>query len=1170
MASSQPLLNQLVDTLSSGLWSQALRIVPLICHLQRRCINNPSDAVGNAQSPGVVYLRNPFHLSQFGYILLALDWPNLTTASDIVNMITKEFPSETWDTLSADSQLVAECFILTGVFLMIYHNKSEISGFSNATRKHLLESIDTGNLSIIKQSRLPTGTWRMAFGTRSLRLEAEKRLFPPEYEWEVVLNSTLDAIRVSSYHDRGFLIPTDLVAFLAQGPQSTKVISQALATSYYFVLEYANTSPNIVSSNLEFLAVFSNDLPAVWFSQRFSLILTNSLEKSLDSTLDDNAEYCIRKSCLKLLSSLVRNTKDEGYRYKDIIHLLHRCATTYSSQGRTHLIDMAVITLVSLAAHAHQPLHDDLLVHIEESLLYPSISEDLLRVLALLISNLSSISSRRILFAMLRPRNSKMGADSKPERSLEELALISKFIASADVGIVTFFDSALNEIYEKERGWRGWFTSQPKFSPEWIPDLLNTLLGIEPYSNKSGLDDTNIESFGGVTESELFAAVGLLEALLQRKAKGQRISQKWIEGISIWILSSMRVLYTSDHEKLSFVFSRGMKALPEVPTLSSNGTFSASWLQQVSADGVIMTSLETLLTHPDCMSVSPKILELDNSVKPYSPIRSVTGLNAAVLASALSKGIRYFYYSGNHDALEEFHTRICQHVKALFNEYETSLTSGYNLDNISANTKDTDKTVLQRYTRVLMICLVLLEGIQQIALDCLEKYVLFYQAIPSTVMNVVAISLVVLSHLHFVTCQFGIGSVDLWTQRMDVFSAILSRSPNHAVDALNKCMSPIGPNIVADTPTERSRVLFYLILAGRLFQSIDTTFAINNIFPVARRYLLLGRDPWSPNGEEPSADLLDLFDSSHSLYLKIFENSALYQLFACRIAPEYVGILLKLFPKYVDHDMLLLCFSTVMNGLGQMLFSTPIESPSVLIHHSSQQGRLATNMLASEEEEMHSPVTVNDRYPLEKYGTATRTEVEISDMVERMDTDTRAALEVQAEVASQECISLLFRDIFCPSNFESEASGEPLELSHHTGDTTTESRKGRLNELLAVSGPTTQFLQSNQLITILFAQLRTVSLTQLPGLMEIISNLLIGNDERHIEGYASSSPHSTLWQELFKVVSDDRQVDYTRRIYVVEWYMRLHDRAIQKIANTHPLPQADHSTPSDLKIMAKL
>nr|KAJ3420426.1 hypothetical protein HK105_005680 [Polyrhizophydium stewartii] len=435
--------------------------------------------------------------------------------------------------------------------------------------------------------------------------------------------------------------------------------------------------------------------------------------------------------------------------------------------------------------------------------------------------------------------------------------------------------------------------------------------------------------------------------------------------------------------------------------------------------------------------------------------------------------------------------------------------------------------------RTLLAVVTILGNIGFLVLADLENVIQHGTQLPQATLELSSRAIEVFSCLHFITSQYGLEGFDQWTRWMAVFCSAVARVPGASEALALRCLP--GPP-----------------LAGP-----ELKLLAEQVFPLARPYAAMAHEKAADADWKPDVDTLDAFDASHSLHLKLFECSSLHRALACSMAPAYVGTLLNLFPKRVDAEMLGLCFGTVIKAFGQVFFSGAIE-PSALILGRSHQRHALGDAQTPGGEPAASEANTSD-VVLRAADVAASDHAAASE--ERVASGWEG-LDLEARKVAQACIDLLLQRIHDLSEHSGPAArgaggsiqASPSPLSEGAAATlvpklSDAAKRARVADILAASEAVSRVVLHDQLLMVLFEQLNTVSLLLLPDLMAEIADLLIGNDARGIAGCGLTKAHSPLWQALFKAVSEDGRVDYTRRLHLVEWYMDLHATATSLIAS---------------------
>jgi hypothetical protein len=499
---------------------------------------------------------------------------------------------------------------------------------------------------------------------------------------------------------------------------------------------------------------------------------------------------------------------------------------------------------------------------------------------------------------------------------------------------------------------------------------------------------------------------------------------------------------------------------------------------------------------------------------------------------------------------------------------------------------------------VLNSILAVFDGTCSIALQELEKSSGRLGGLPNWLSRVASMSVESLSNLHFITSQYGIDGLDTWKRLLAVLSLVLARSQQDAESAVEMC-APSSAVLSTPRPLmrhmDKARALFLLLLSSQLVTAVCSERFETFVLPYSA---LFGKIDTADTGVsahswKPNADDLDLFDASHSLYLKLFENPSVHRELICRLAPDYIRLLLKVFPAHMSVETMSMCFTTTMQAFGQGFFA----------HPTSQIVLIRANQHQPSDEEENEDEDKGISAPMERDCLISQPVIlaSQSETLHEAGPERWQKLDDESRAIAMQCIAMLLDAIDgissqtpasqgdesgapsspqTPRSLQSTAATAPVP-HNATSSGTTQAHiprslsvaphiSGRLAEILAASPPTAQILYRDHLMIVLFAQLDTVPLVHLFDLMHAIADRMVGPEHGGnscappTSALSLDGPSGQLWQALFAVVSTDGSVDYARRRYLVEWYIDLHAAATKRAAQRLALEDRHSSAaPSD-------
>ncbi|KAI8919559.1 hypothetical protein BC831DRAFT_481349 [Entophlyctis helioformis] len=1109
----------LVQTLADGAWHSLPRTAVATNHAHRFTLaaQTPAQPV-----PGIVQVDNPLQMPALGSLMLALDWPALSSPAAIAGRLLSASPLSplALADLPPDApqhvRVAAESLLLLGLFLLLCGHSQTDSRLEPSTRDQLLRGLADGAADL-SASVLPPGTWTSVFSTRSLRLRSTTATAT---SWTSAINDTLDRVRLQWYTSQGFF---ELGHMSATDAARTKRLTAAISASYFTAYEKRGTDTG--RDSLRLLAVYARQLPASWLRGPVVKMLCDDGGRDALTLLLARARVCDPDE----MDGLVVDT----------------LAKQVHSGGDVENAGIATAALLVIASKQQQQqlvqLDSPLYTAIRSGLAISPRSDALFDALA-------AIAASPLIDPLCQTLLGRVDETWTFHQHVQVMQLFGRISHAR----ATAFDAALPaKTGVGLLGCLGFSGKRPP--PAWIAETVTRTAGVDVVN---GLEDTRLNHV------QLFALLGILQVFVQRKKEGKPVPATWMRSLSRSIAASMSPALESP-EQTAFVFANVMKAVTEAEAPGVIALMS-------DVTGVALATLDTLLEHPDGLAVPEYILgpsvEMATCAETLAYFsdaaversRSPVGSSLGYTSVAVARSIEYLWTRGEVSAVEAICARMRDFARRLHEQWTACPLSS------STPTTETQKRTLEGITRhfklVLMGFIFVFEGLFRSALDDLEAPRLAAKSDTTAAATLVALE--AFSFIHFVTAGFGLDGIESWKRLFGLFCAAQSRNGadgvEHAIRTLVPPQPPAGPEYIETHPVGKSRALFFLLLSSKLLRVMDTKTLETIVLPFAQPYLRLARPlPVAP-GWKPDADDLDLFDVAHSLHLKIFETSARFRDIVCGLAPSYVQTLLAIFPELMDIEMLRISFGAVMRGFGQTFFTGPGESFAAGAHSRSRGAALS----ASED-------TVDD-------GSESDRAAELEARADKVIADGECdgdstigwqGLEDQAQELAMTCLGSLVDAIDALGEI-STPSSMPAAASDTNGPPAD-----RIGQIVHASPAMGNLLLHNQLLLVLFDQLATIPLPYLSDLMAEITDRMLGNSDRGLEGAGLAATDSPLWVSLFEVVSEDSRVDYSRRAAMVEWYLDLHSDAKQLMAERRrgltsvPLQQSDAPPPA---IRAKL
>lgn len=151
------------------------------------------------------------------------------------------------------------------------------------------------------------------------------------------------------------------------------------------------------------------------------------------------------------------------------------------------------------------------------------------------------------------------------------------------------------------------------------------------------------------------------------------------------------------------------------------------------------------------------------------------------------------------------------------------------------------------------------------------------------------------SYLYFITSRFGLYGFPGFKK---VFFSALDRVLDDKSEpkvVINICRPSFG-----NTPTQRSRITYYLLLIENLIGALDDDTVEQNVLPFIYPYLQDNSD-------------IHLFESAHSVMLAIFSNM---KKVTNELAPFYCNLLLESYPKLIHVSQFRVAYTTIIKSLS--------------------------------------------------------------------------------------------------------------------------------------------------------------------------------------------------------------------------------------------------------------
>ncbi|CAG8454482.1 1997_t:CDS:2 [Dentiscutata erythropus] len=151
------------------------------------------------------------------------------------------------------------------------------------------------------------------------------------------------------------------------------------------------------------------------------------------------------------------------------------------------------------------------------------------------------------------------------------------------------------------------------------------------------------------------------------------------------------------------------------------------------------------------------------------------------------------------------------------------------------------------------------------------------------------------SYLYFISSRFALYG---FPGHKRVFFSVLDRVLDDESEP--KIVIKICRPSFGNTPTQRSRITYYLLLIESLMRALDDDTVEQNVLPFIYPYLKDNSD-------------IHLFESAHSAMLAIFSNM---KRVANELAPFYCSLLLESYPTLIHVSQLRIAYTTIIKSLS--------------------------------------------------------------------------------------------------------------------------------------------------------------------------------------------------------------------------------------------------------------
>ncbi|KAJ3102799.1 hypothetical protein HDU96_009516 [Phlyctochytrium bullatum] len=473
----------------------------------------------------------------------------------------------------------------------------------------------------------------------------------------------------------------------------------------------------------------------------------------------------------------------------------------------------------------------------------------------------------------------------------------------------------------------------------------------------------------------------------------------------------------------------------------------------------------------------------------------------------------------------------------------------------------------------------------------------------------------------------------------------------YRIPLLNIIHSFVEPS----TPVRKSNTLFFFQIATRILNLISEPWLFYQLLPRTRTKLILTSQSSGAkaagglrrSNQKPDLDDIELFEAVHEMCLGIFENASRFPTVTKTFGVEYVSLLLDNYhgdaAGGIDYDLVRRGMTYAIKGLSSLSSPKSVETDGDDEWDETDEAEDQEVYGVDDEGKESFASTFNGSGEFRrggmtgKLGIAPRRKVgenfdyptssESEELGLEEDRQSEGSVE-DAQLREMEmrdegdrlawsCIEMLVGKIRtvavdiqqAEARLPQPPNPDASKKSSRESDSSLLMGGGlaRLQVILEAANPAVElYMRRERLMVILFDQIRTIGLANLPKLLDLIRGLIIEGDMALAEGYlsaveqakaerrgligqimtvfqrsssglsndaqqegveehepgmpssSSTKPkkhsgwgvqtdpeRSSLWMSLYNAIFHDRGFDYVRRIGCVEWYLHLRADAVQ-------------------------
>ncbi|KAI9105665.1 hypothetical protein DFS34DRAFT_588970 [Phlyctochytrium arcticum] len=1024
----------------------------------------------------------------------------------------------------------------------------------------------------LQDSLLGKGFWRQSFSRRNLRFRYDPESKNETLEAQQFWTGILERARLRQLRADGVLFydpehyPPSLPPQLLQ--LTVKELGLVIAASFYSVMEFADWYPTLALENLRLLAHYGRDLPVNWFSSAFLKTLLTLLQGSTSdahwSRAGDTASlirvfsFWLQKTVpialdeiftIRQLGEIAQHLcflpQTDVYTLADCVNVLGRSIGHVSSDESIDIFEAICSGLRCLPFIISENRRD----------IYASLEHLLTSTFS---TTLASTLGTKISAAWHTPAYNGL---EYSEITLDDATIYMEFVRRIVLKNASPQNMEVDGWFRKYTPLR-WITQRPVDDTQdrWIDPLV---LGLTAEAES---DDPKSRIMS------IMALTGAITAF-QEMANSEKSNKSILEPTLSNLLEEgcwKRFEYATTLSTSAWSWDEQHRGQLVVAYACGEvfGSQYAPGVDRISAkfEPLLESLAMTLFTDETALPFKPSFIsellkQIQTNATPSSeeslyPIfhRKVSKQTQSSIFSQLGKISRAIglliegsVRNGNYEPVVRVMDIMRAACQELFNEVETAGDALSSLDKSAVQQEP--RTLIWQYLKTYLFVTVV---IARSFTDALYATPTLSDPSRTHAQSAITYIMETFSYVHFVTAKFGLGGFETWQEVVKDLVAWMAEEDIGAPKPSNVATSAaVGANSMLEAivpeykglepqtnPITRSRTLFFLILSRHLCGLVSEGCMTDIVLPRAYPYLTI-------TNPDPSSDENDMFEMSHSLCVGFIQNAPKYRTMVGEFAPWYAQLLVENFPTPIDYDLLRRTFALVIKSLAT--YSSPRRKRTARNKGKSEKLQSIESLNFSKSNNSKSTFQSEDDTD------STIDDDADNDFDSLGPTEESVLQDQEGDFISWTClIHLLNRIHRLGKQISSFEPNAPVEEATSTPRDSPEIGT-RLQQILELAGPTELILVRDQLIMILFDQIRTVSLRNLPALLTAVQDIMLGQSIPFLSSVAddvevvqvssnsqiSNPDNSVLWKALFDAVSHTSGFDYTRREEGVAWYLKL-------------------------------